>query len=252
MVAYRLAASYNLDPMQVMEARNIFDSYDTDQQGALDDQEFQSMLWSVLKERYPDIQDVPEDLFCRVDESRDGQVDFEEFLQWITTQSFREELLLPVEQQWIRQVARTFEMPIPEVEAVKRTFDHFDSDKSGSIDYAEFMMILSQLLRTPKHTELPANRVHAFWREIDTDGSGTVDFEEFLPWYLRYFPIDGSVNSSVTPVESFYAAVRGNAHGSGLVMNRESFSEKHSHPGRPHTSPGDSRSSLARRPTLGL
>jgi len=226
--AYRLAENFKLSRSQVAEARKTFERYDTDGLGTLDAAEFQKMVESIVSEQYPNPNDIPEDLFGCADESSDGQVDFEEFLQWISMQSFREDLLLPIEEQEIRQIARMCGVPVPEVESVKRKFDRFDVDRSGTIEFQEFTQLLQLLLRVPKDAEIPRNRALAFWNEIDADGSGVVEFEEFLPWYMRYFPIGGSLTA--TPLECFYSSVRGNSFSRGSVLGRESFSAPSSSP----------------------
>lgn len=225
MLAYKLGKGYNLPSNGVAEARRTFDKYDFDGDGKLDIDEFKTLISEFCLDQLQETKDspchLPEDFFEGVDQSADGEVDFEEFLRWISTQSFREEVLVSHKQQKIRATARKFDLLVPEVEAVKRKFDRFDSNASGTIDQEEFTQLLTQLLKVPKNQELPTNRVLTFWREIDCDGSGVVDFEEFLPWYMRYFPLDGGVTAS--PIESFYASVRGRAHQDGAVHGAQSI-----------------------------
>merc|ERR1719473_2521165 len=100
--------------------------------------------------------------------------------------------MIPPEQRRIRAIARDFNLPILQVEDVKRMFDSFDTHSTG-VDQKGFDKLLTRLLRIPEDEELPHNRLMTFWREIDSDGNGFIDFEEFLPWYITYFPLDGSI-----------------------------------------------------------
>ena len=45
------------------------------------------------------------------------------------------------------------------IDKVKKRFDHFDADKSGVIDYAEFLEMLCTLLRCKNKEDLSENRV---------------------------------------------------------------------------------------------
>jgi len=229
MQSYKLGKIYNLSPQQIADARRTFDKYDFDGNGTLDPDEFKELIASFCVEQFHKTWgldsglELPQDLFKGIDESTDGLVDFEEFLRWISMQSFREDMMIPVSQQQIRTTARKFDLPFPEVEAVKCKFDHFDSSSNGTIDREEFKQLLKILLKT-KGAELPANRVQAFWREIDVNANGVVEFEEFLPWYIRYFPLDGGVAAS--PIESFYASARLSVHFDGPVFGDHSINRK--------------------------
>lgn len=207
--ALRLSESFNVPIHEVADVRAVFEKYDYSGDGELDPEEFHLMLRSMLKKLYPSARDVPRDLFARADRSSDGKIDFEEFMQWYSMNSFAEKLLLNPEQQKMRDIARRWDAPIAEIEQVKRAFDSFDSDGSGLIDFEEFGHLLRKLLKVPAHAEVPENRLTAFWKEIDADGSGEVDFEEFVSWYRKYFDMTGKP-SEVSPMELFYAAVRGN------------------------------------------
>lgn len=219
----QLAEAFNLPIDQMKRARQIFSKYDTDGNGELDKEEFQLLLRSMLREMYPKAKDVPRYLFNRVDVSQDGKVDFYEFLEWYSMNSFNEGLLLSPEQQRMRAIARKWGIAITEVEKAKHEFDKYDKDSSGRIDLSEFRALLGILLKVPKHVELPENRVESFWKEIDTDGSGEVDFEEFLSWYRKYFDMTSDNYSRTSTIEQFYGSVRGVSHRSGLDPVEEDF-----------------------------
>jgi Ca2+-binding EF-hand superfamily protein len=77
---------------------------------------------------------------------------------------------------------------IRDMEEVKRIFATFDTDKSGLIEPAEFLPLLSQLLKQPL-CELDKDRVWTCWDEMDEDGSGHINFDEFVAWYGDSFGV---------------------------------------------------------------
>jgi len=87
-----------------------------------------------------------------------------------------------------------------DIDKIKAKFDHFDVDKSGEIEYSEFESMMMLLLGSKSKSDLPADRMLWFWKELDKDGGGSVDFPEFIVWYAKYFI--GSGNA----VDSFYAS----------------------------------------------
>ena len=61
---------------------------------------------------------------------------------------------------------------------LRATFDRFDGDKNGAIDFFEFKNLLAAL---DYATDDDSNRL-AFGT-IDVNGSGTIQFEEFQTWW---------------------------------------------------------------------
>merc|ERR1719282_454206 len=110
-----------------------------------------------------------------------------EFLKWYSSNGFSEDLLLTEKQRWLRQLAKKHNISADYVDRIKRCFDTYDVDHSGSVDIQEFKQILYKALKIPSNFELPPSRVHYFWSEMDSDGSGKVAFEEFLLFWLKYF-----------------------------------------------------------------
>jgi Ca2+-binding EF-hand superfamily protein len=202
--AYALAERFNLPAGQVTKAWRLFKRYDTQNRGAITNIEFQLLIRGMLRERYPLARDVPRELFRVTKERHD--FDFVDFLTWVTQNCFSELLLLNSAQRTIRQIARKFKKPVPEVEAIKAQFDKFDEDQSGKIEFGEFADLLCVLLGIKDKSTLPKSRIRSFWRELDNDGSGYVDFSEFIPWYVQYF--DSSNGSGVSPLEDFYRNIR--------------------------------------------
>eukprot|EP00439_Symbiodinium_sp_Y106_P081102 s7_g20.t1 len=138
----------------------------------------------------------------------DGTVDLLKLLQWYSTYSFQEELILSAEMRTLRRLSRKYGVPWEEVDNVKRQFDNVDEDGSGDITFEEFSDVLRRVLQVPQNLDLPVNRVRHFWKELDHDGSGKADFTEFLPWWLKYFHNKEGRKMLVKPFEDFYRNVR--------------------------------------------
>ena len=61
---------------------------------------------------------------------------------------------------------------------VENIFRKYDADRSGSIDKAEFAILLRDLCIPLRPAELERTMLL-----VDTDGSGTIEFDEFFFWY---------------------------------------------------------------------
>jgi len=206
--AFEISERMNLPPGEVTQAWKLFQRYDSRGRGVLTNNEFQLLLRASLRDKFPLVRDIPQGLLQRSICWNDAVV-FNDFLTWITQNSFSEEILLSGEQREIRQQARDFGVPVPSIEAIKRSFDSFDMDKSGIIEYSEFRLLLLELLnvKTDQNVSLPERRVRSFWREMDIDCSGYVSFTEFAMWYLRHFDVSGRPVGA-SPLEEFYASIR--------------------------------------------
>lgn len=208
--AQKMATMYNLPLEQIMSMHHLFVKYDTDGDGSLDPVEFQLIIRSILREQYPQVKDIPKELFARADTSNDGKVDFTELLQWLTMNSWQEQYLISPEQRKIRAIARSWGMAVTDVEYIKTAFDSYDYNHSANIEYSEFKDLIVTLLKVPPNVEFPENRIQAFWKEVDGDGDGSVDFEEFLGWYRRYFKTSSRQDNAGlnSPIMRFYESVR--------------------------------------------
>ena len=61
---------------------------------------------------------------------------------------------------------------------LRQTFDQFDRDSNGIIDYAEFCELLNAL-----SSDMEDDSRRIGFDLIDTDHNGTIDFDEFAAWW---------------------------------------------------------------------
>jgi len=141
------------------EVKEIFDLFDEDNSGSISLDEFGKLLSSVAG-----ITDPAElhDIATTLDESGDGEVDFEEFLNWYARR---------------QEVAESMDNE----ELVKRIFRVVDKDGSGHIDIPELAEAFESLGEKVSEADLQ-------WllSECDEDGSGTIDMEEFTELLNKY------------------------------------------------------------------
>jgi len=189
------------------QSQLMTEEYDAITDGILTHFGFAKVLCKITNTADPDLlpNGLVQSCFSEADQNESSGLDFIEFALWFSRFGFSETVLLTAEQREIRCIARRHGLPIPEVERYQQTFQKYDEDGSGQIEYDEFERLLYALMRIPPHLDLPASRVRQFWANTDLDGSGSVGFEEFLVFYTRYFEV-GSV--SQCPFEEFYRGLR--------------------------------------------
>jgi Ca2+-binding EF-hand superfamily protein len=192
-----------------MDAQCLFKQFANN--GDLDEESFGKVVEKILKSTNQQLSGESlkkkiQASWKEADRNENGKVSFDEFAIWYSSWGFQQVLLLSPQKIRARDFAKKYDLSIPEVDAVYTKFQHFDEDRSGLIEFPEFVKLLHKLLRVPKGAELPANRLNHFWKEIDIDGSGTVCMDEFLQWYAKYFDVKG--HSSVSPIEHFYQSLR--------------------------------------------
>jgi Ca2+-binding EF-hand superfamily protein len=70
------------------------------------------------------------------------------------------------------------ELSDEQIEELEEDFDHFDRDRNGRVDFAEFTALLDAL-----GSGVTGEEARIGFAAIDDDHSGTIDFPEFLAWW---------------------------------------------------------------------
>lgn len=79
------------------------------------------------------------------------------------------------------KVCADFEINDKEFKALKRRFDSYDADASGTLDASELGNLLAKMGQEYSDAE-----VALILKQIDSDASGTVEFVEFLRWWTGH------------------------------------------------------------------
>lgn len=184
----QLAKKHNLSVDDVHEKMRDFQDFDTSGNGYLSQDEFEATVRRLC--HIPADSQIPHHLlanhFSKIDMDEDGQVSFEEYIIWSMETAYSEEVLVPDKNDRdMRRLARDNDIPITEVERVKKVFDQFDLDGSGNIETEEFFHVIMKLLNAQKPSDVSKKKLERYWNEADRDGSGEISFEEFLLWYVN-------------------------------------------------------------------
>ncbi|GMI95593.1 hypothetical protein like AT1G32250 [Hibiscus trionum] len=141
-----------LDDEQTAELREIFRSFDRNNDGSLTQLELGSLLRSLgLK---PSLEQV-EALIQKADTNNNGLIEFSEFVAMLAAE------LLPEKSPYSE-------------EQLKQLFRMFDRDGNGYITAAELAHSMAKL-----GLALTAQELTEMIEEADTDGDGRISFEEF-------------------------------------------------------------------------
>ncbi|KAH0686587.1 hypothetical protein R3W88_009122 [Solanum pinnatisectum] len=145
-------AEPKLDDDQIAELREIFRSFDRNNDGSLTQLELGSLLRSLgLKPS----NDQLEDLIQKADRNSNGLIEFSEFVALVAP-----ELIAA-------------KCPYSE-EQLKKIFQMFDRDGNGVITAAELAHSMAKLGHALTQEELTG-----MIKEADRDGDGCISFEEF-------------------------------------------------------------------------
>ncbi|GKU95800.1 hypothetical protein SLEP1_g9117 [Rubroshorea leprosula] len=141
-----------LDDEQIAELREIFRSFDRNNDGSLTQLELGSLLRSLGLKPSPDQLDA---LIQKVDTNNNGLVEFSEFIALVAPE------LLPEKSPYSE-------------EQLKQLFRMFDRDGNGFITAAELAHSMAKLGHA-----LTAEELTGMIKEADTDGDGMISFQEF-------------------------------------------------------------------------
>ncbi|KAK1325620.1 putative calcium-binding protein CML11 [Acorus calamus] len=141
-----------LDDEQLSELREIFRTFDRNNDGSLTQLELGSLLRSLGLKPSPD---QLESLIHKADTNSNGLVEFSEFVSLVAPD------LLPAKSPYTE-------------EQLLRLFRLFDRDGNGYITAAELAHSMARLGHA-----LTARELTGMIKEADTDGDGRISFSEF-------------------------------------------------------------------------
>ncbi|XVF52315.1 hypothetical protein PTKIN_Ptkin05aG0008800 [Pterospermum kingtungense] len=141
-----------LNDEQIAELREIFRSFDRNNDGSLTQLELGSLLRSLGLKPSPD---QVEALIQKADTNNNGLVEFSEFVALVAPELLSEK------------------SPYSE-EQLKQLFKMFDRDGNGFITAAELAHSMAKLGHA-----LTVEELTGMIKEADTDGDGRISFEEF-------------------------------------------------------------------------
>jgi Ca2+-binding EF-hand superfamily protein len=186
--------------------KEVFDSFDIDGSGTLEFEEFEATVRRLLE-----LTGLPTDNARAMsewsywDSGCSQGIDFDEFLKWYSSNSFKEDFLLTRDQQELRRIAKKYKVSPDYVEEMKKHFDLCTNyAEEASLD--EFRPALLKALKVPAGCKMPESRIRFFWSQLDADSSGQVNFSEFFDWWMLYF--GEQEGAEQLPFERFYGQVR--------------------------------------------
>lgn len=141
-----------LDDEQISELRQIFRSFDRNNDGSLTQLELGSLLRSLGLKPSPDQLEI---LIQKADTNNNGLIEFSEFVGLVAPE------LLPEKSPYTE-------------EQLKQLFKLFDRDGNGYITAAELAHSMAKLGHA-----LTAEELTGMIKEADTDGDGRISFQEF-------------------------------------------------------------------------
>ncbi|CAL0312892.1 unnamed protein product [Lupinus luteus] len=142
----------NLDEDQIAELREIFRSFDRNNDGSLTQLELSSLLRSLGLKPSPEQLEI---FIQKADRNNNGLVEFSEFVALVAPE------LLPAKSPYTE-------------EQLRELFRMFDRDGNGYITAAELAHSMAKLGHA-----LTAEELTGMIKEADTDGDGRISFQEF-------------------------------------------------------------------------
>ena len=151
--------------------KKMFDLFDTDKSGAIGFYEMKN-LSKHLGVQLSD--ELLEKSMRAIDENGTSELEFDEFLHWLSNVNSSKSDEFAVLKSKIRaQGARP--LTNAQIEQLREVFIHFDADGSGTIDVDELGNVFESMGQTLSQQEL-----ESLMKQADDDGSGEIDFDEFL------------------------------------------------------------------------
>merc|ERR1719345_728901 len=118
----------------VLLVKDVFENFDIDCSGCLDLNEFDGAVAMLLEYQLGEeasaerIESLSAWRWWDTEIDKTGAIGFREFLKWYSCNAFSEDLMTTEEQKELRDMARTFNVKLIDVERIKAIFDSCDAD----------------------------------------------------------------------------------------------------------------------------
>ncbi|CAK4100100.1 unnamed protein product [Aphanomyces euteiches] len=162
--------------MQGADMKAVFQQFDRDQSGTIDASELQALL-QALGQPVDDKAKL-HDILTIIDTSGDGVVSLDELTTWWICMQ-RRTIATTNAAELQSQLINYHAVSKEGIKELRKLFDHFDTDKSGSIDRHELKHLLARLGVHPTDAER-----HKLMKTIDTSGDGEINVDEFIAWWV--------------------------------------------------------------------
>lgn len=143
--------------------RSLFDKYDTNGNGKLEEKEMQTLLEGDLGLDH----EKSWVYFLLLDKNGDHDISFEEFSDWLRSEEHFEVLN---DKEKFASLCKAFDY-----------FKSFDTDDSDTLDRAQF----ERMMKFFGHETINMDKAFA---KMDKDENGKVSFWEFMVW-LKWIPV---------------------------------------------------------------
>lgn len=170
---------------EIADAKRIFDKYDTDKSGYLEEAE----VIKVLEETYAKIgikrEINPSEVKSYIrtlDKNSDGRVSNEEFTALMIDNLKKVRASMPHTTGGNYVVGSYQKPPLakPEIEKAREIFDRYDKDKSGFLEENEIPEVLKETFKVlDVQKEVTEADVKRYMRTFDRNWDKKISFEEF-------------------------------------------------------------------------
>ncbi|OQR89162.1 hypothetical protein THRCLA_09889 [Thraustotheca clavata] len=157
------------------DIRVVFARFDEDNSGSINAGELKRLLMA-LGQSVDDNQ--LQKILSIIDISGDGVISLEELTTWWVCMQ-RRSIAASNSQALASQVINYHAMTKESIKELRKLFDQFDTDHSGSIDEHELKHLLARLNWFPSDEDR-----HRLMMLIDTSGDGQIDLDEFIAWWV--------------------------------------------------------------------
>ena len=145
-------------------SRIIFDKYDSDSSNSISKEEFHTLCYGLG--HFLEGEEF-EAAWCEVESDGSGQLTYEEFSAWWSTNDRWSHLQLSDEE-------------IENLHQVHSYFTYYDEECSGELDHREFEGVYKYMTESGYEMDVLENVL----AEIDTTNDGLINYNEFIVWMV--------------------------------------------------------------------